>query len=319
MATHLAPTISPSSFDLALYVSEIPEFNLAASLLQGLARSVDFTIVNAARSLFKAVRTEIWESDATYDKLADLNSALNEQAFAESCFHAGGSDNVGYIETIKSLWPLRQAWIDDAIAATSLTLNWEGKINKFEPLDIETQICSPTFNVSKKTIGRITRQVERKAADLGIDDEDKAKTLANRIKREESNNADAEAAMKETANGVIHMLHEAVKLDTEEVVTEVIGSRKSTDGESHRVAHVAGKPDFHLLPYVLRFKLISDCIRTTELQAEWACKNNRMTDDEVDTFDMLCSKTIKVLRGVINSPQFKIAMAQAAAGETMTG
>lgn len=319
MATHTAPTISPSSFDLSLYISEIPNFDLCAALSQSLARSVDFTIVNAARSLFKQVRTAIWEGDCTYDRLADLNSALNEAAFAEASFHAAGSDNVGYIETIKSLWPLREEWVAEAVRATSFTIDWQGNPKHYEPIDIETQICTPTFTTSKKTIGRIMRQVERKADELGVDDDIKAKTLASRIKREEANNADAAAAMRETAHGVIHMLREALKLDTEEVVTETNGARKSADGECHRTAHVAGKPDFHLLPYALRFKLINDTIRSCELQAEWACKNNSMTDDAFDEFDMLCSKTIKVLRGIINSPQFRAAMAQNSAAEAMTG
>lgn len=296
MATHLVTT-SPNSFDLPMHISEIPQPDLAASLMQGLAKSVDFTIINAARQLFKQVRTDIWLGDCSLDTLAELSMALNEQEFAEASFHAAGIDNTGCIQTIQSLWPIREDWTDQARDLTSLTYNWEQKQNRFEPKDIEEQIREPEANTSKKTIGRITRQVERKAADLGIDDADKAKTLANRIKREAINNANMVSSMKETSNGVLHMLHAALRLE------EIDPTR----------------PDFHLLPYPLRYKLISDVIRTAELQSEWACKNNRMSDDEFDTFDMLCSKTIKTLRAVINSPAFKVAMAASEASETQTG
>ena len=104
--------------------------------------------------------------------------------------------------------------------------------------------------------------------------------------------------MKESASGVLHMLHAAIQADTE----------FSND-----------KRTFLSLPYTTRFKLINDVIRTCELQAEWACKNNRMTDDEFDTFDMLCSKSIKQLRGIVTSPAFRTAMAQHSAAEAMTG
>lgn len=318
MTTHLV-TVSPYSFDLPLCISEIPQVDLAASLMQGLAKSVDFTIINAARQLFKGVREEIWLGDCSLDTLAELNMALNEQSFAEASFHAAGIDNSGYIETIQNLWPLRDDWIEQARDLTALTYNWEQKQNKFEPKDIEAQICEPEVNTSKKTIGRITRQVERKAADLGIDADDKAKTLANRIKRETINNANMVNAMKETSSGVLHMLHAAIRLEREEVVTETNGDQRSTEGVSNRKQFTAGKPDFHLLPYPLRYKLISDVIRTAELQSEWACKNNRMSDDEFDTFDMLCSKTIKTLRAVINSPAFKVALQQVEASDAMTG
>ena len=319
MATHQVTTLSGNTFDLPLYISEIPQFDLSAALMQSLAKSVDFTIINAARNLFKSVRTEIWEGECSLDTMAELNSALNEAVFAETCFHEAGSNNMGLVETIQSLWPLRQDWIDQAVALTSLTHDWEGNPRSFIPLDIEEQIMTPVVNTTKRTIGRITRQVERKAADLGIDDEDKAKTIANRIKREASNNTDMVNAMKETSAGVLHMLYAAIKADSEPEVIETIGDKRSTDGVCNRRAHIAGKPDFHLLPYALRTKLISDVIRTCELQAEWACKNSRMSDDEFDTFDMLCSKTIKALRGIINSPAFKTAARVAEASEHVTG
>jgi len=317
--THTAPVISPSSFDLPLYISEIPQVDLAAALMRNLAGAADFAIVNAARSLFKGVRQEIWLGDCSLDTLADLNSALNEQSFAEDSFKAAGSSNIGNIETIKNLWPLRERWIEQARDLTSLTVNWEGTINKFEPKDIEEQICEPEVNTSKKTIGRIVKQVNRKAEELDIDEEDKARTLKNRLAREDVNNANMICNLKATSQGVLHMLYAAIRIDNEEVVTEINGARKSKENDCHRVAHVAGEPDFHLLPYNLRFKLISETIKHTELQAEWACKNSRMSEDEFDTFDMLCSKSMKALRSVISSPQFRTALAQLEASDAMTG
>lgn len=316
---HSVTTLSANTFDLPLYIAEIPQFDLSAALMQSLVKSVDFTTVNAARSLFKAVRSEIWEGDCKLDSMAELNSALNEQVFAETCFHEAGSNNTGFVETIQSLWPLREDWIDQARELTALTVDWQGNPRTFTPVDIEEQISNPVVNTSKKTVGRITRQVDRKAADLGIDDEDKAKTLANRLAREVRNNADMADSMKDYSGGVLHMLYAAIQADVEPEVTETMGEHRSRGGVCNRKAHIAGKPEFHLLPYALRFKLINDVIRTTELQAEWACKNNSMTDDDFDTFDMLCSKTIKTLRGILASPAFKVAMQQANATEHMTG
>ena len=177
----------------------------------------------------------------------------------------------------------------------------------------------PEIKVTQRTIGRIKRQVERKAVELDIDEEDKQRTLSNRLTREKENNAEMKAAMRKTSKGVLYMLHAAISADTEEVVTEINGDRKSIEGNCFRTTHVAGEPDFHLLPYALRFKLISDAIKHTELQAQWACKNGNLSDDEFDTLDMLCSKTVKTLRAVINSPQFKTALAQVESSEHMTG
>jgi len=319
MATHTVTTLSGNTFDLPRYIGEIPQVELAAALMQSLAKAADFTIINAARGLFKSVRAEIWENTCSLDSMAELNSALNEAAFAETCFHEAGSNNSGFIETIQSLWPLRQDWIDQAKELTSLTNDWNGNPRTFSPVDIEEQITAPVVNTSKKTIGRITRQVERKAVDLGIDEEDKARAIINRIKREAFNNADMANAMKETSSGVLHMLYAAVKVNADPEVTETVGENHSSEGVCNRKAYSAGKPDFHLLPYSLRTKLISDIIRTCELQAEWACRNNRLSDDEFDTFDMLCSKTVKVLRGIINSPMYKTAAAVAESSEAMTG
>ena len=285
--------------------------------MQTLARSVDFTLVNAARSLFKGVRQDTFQN-GTLDSIAELNAALNEQVFAETCFYEAGSTTTGFIETIQSLYPLREQWLEDAKRITALTVDWEGKPRAYTPLDLEEQICAPEINTSKKTIGRITRQVTRKAADMGIDEEDKLKTIENRLAREKTNNAEMVLSMKSTSAGVLHMLHAALQANIDTDTTDVNGGH-SSEGSSCRVEHKAGKPDFHLLPYSMRYKLISDVIRNAELQSEWACKNNRMSDDEFDTFDMLCSKTIKALRAVVNSPAFKAALAQTEASEAMTG
>jgi len=316
---HTAPTVSPSSFDLPLYISEIPQLDLSAALMRNLAGSCDFAIVGAARKLFNSVRDEVFNSTMEYESIAELNSAFNEQSFAEENFHAAGSDTMSYVDTIKSLYPLRESWIEQAKELTSLTVSWDGKINKYEPKDIEEQICDPEIKVTQKTIGRIKRQVERKAVEFGIDEDDKQRTISNRLEREMESNADMKDKMRKTSKGVLYMLQAAISANTEEVTTEINGSRKSTEGDCHRVVHAVGEPDFHLLPYALRFKLISDAIKHTELQAQWACKNGNLSDDEFDTLDMLCSKTVKTLRAVINSPQFKTALAQVEASEHMTG
>lgn len=312
--------MSGNTFDLPHYISEIPQFDLSAALMVALAKSADFAITKATNDLYKGVREEIFENNCSLDSLAELNSALNEQVFAETCFYEAGSNNKGSVEAIQALWPLREEWMQQAKELTGLTTDWEGTPRTFEIPDFEEMITNPVVNTSKKTINRITRQNGRKAADLGIDAEDAKSTLEKRLVRESQRNTEMAETMKNRSAGVLHMFHAALQADLSgNDVTETKGDRSSTDGNCQRRAHIAGKPDFHLLPYALRFKLINDTIRTCELQAEWACSNNRLSDDEFDTFDMLCSKTIKALRGIVNSPAFKTAMAAAQATEHMTG
>lgn len=319
MATHNV-TLSANTFDLPLYISEIPQFDLAASLMQALAKSTDFALIKAANSLYKGVREEIFNNNCSLDSLAELSSALNEQVFAETCFYEAGSNNQGSVETIQTLWPLRAEWMQQAKDMTALTVNYEGTPQGFDIPDFEMLITNPIINTSKKTINRITRQNERKAIELGVDAADARSTLGKRINREIERNEDMAEAMKARSAGVLHMFHAALQADlSNNDITETKGGRSSTDGNCQRRAHIAGKPDFHLLPYTLRFKLISDTIRTCELQAEWACSNNRLSDDDFDTFDMLCSKTLKALRSIINSPAFRTAMAAAQSTEHMTG
>jgi hypothetical protein len=119
--THLV--ISTMS-DLHDYVSEIPSAYVAAHVASSTAWKIDAMISGAARTIFKAVRQELF--DTGVDAMAELDIALAQVTYAEKSFAEIGFTQNGPVETIRALNSQRDQWHDLAYELTSLTSDYNG-------------------------------------------------------------------------------------------------------------------------------------------------------------------------------------------------
>lgn len=285
-------------FDLFTFIKNIPSPEIAAAAAQSTAWRADTLVIGAARQLFRTVRQE--QYDQGVDGLAELTSALNEQAYAESSFDEIGSHVTGPVTTIKELMYQREAWHALAGELTRLTCDYRGVPRTYTERSIEDQIFTPgAIKVSADTKRKLA--INAKHFAKAYDAPELADDLYKRkLERSENQAASLGETLKSQAQGVAHMFALAVSHPMELPQCKVDANFYSLTLDTQRV-------------------LIDNCIRAIERAADQACDDRNMKDSDYDILCLSAIKAVKELKSVQKSPRFVAAVQQEAAGEVNLG
>lgn len=287
-----------ASFDLFDYVNDVMSPEVAAAVAQSVAWRIDIMIIGAARTLYRDVRSEAFNTGV--DVLAELTLSLNMQAFAESSFYEAGSTVTGPVCSIKELMYVREAWHCLATNLTSLTYDRNGCPKVYIPKTIEMQIFEPgQMKVAPKTKARMMISAKRKAEAAEMP-EATDKLYANNLQRTEQRNADMSENLKNQAQGVCHMFDMACK---------------------HAMIDPSGDTTMEFMSLSLETQrvLINAAKVAAERAEQWAMDDLRMADSDFDVISLSVLKLDKDLRAVLKQPRFMIAAAQELAASANVG
>lgn len=287
-----------SYFDLFAHIKSIPSPEVAAQAAQSTAWRIDTLIISACRQLFKTVRQE--QYDQGIDGMAEITSALNEQAYAESSFDEIGSHVTGPVTTIKELMFQREAWHNLAAELTPLTVDYKGAPRVYVEKTIEDQIFTPgAMKVNPDTKRKLAINAKRFAE--AYEHPEMADELYKRkLARSEAQMSNIGETIKSQAQGVAHMFALAVKHPMEMPQCGTDANFYSLTPDTQRV-------------------LIDNCIRAVERAADQACEDRNMRDSDYDVLCLSAIKAVKELKSVQKSPRFVVAAQQEAAAETNLG
>ena len=288
-------------FDLIDYIRNTKNFEVAAQMAQSAAFTVDVNIQSAARQLFKMVRDDQLEKlagERTNDTLADLTAALEEQAFAERCFHEIGSDVIGPVETIRDLMALRDDIHEMAAELTAYCLDWKGNPRQYEIPDLgESFHKRPTLKVKEVTKRRATKSAELVGKEYGLDEKDVKSLVEQSLERKRNELR----SMEDTLATQVHAVH---------VMFTLAMSCKidCTPADS-----------FYTLGLDQQRKMIDACIKAAKRTKEYAENNDRMPDSDFDDILGCFLKVTRDLNGVLRSPRFAAHAASEAAAAVNVG
>lgn len=291
-------TKTHSYFDLFAHIKSIPSAEIAAQAAQSTAWRMDTLVIGASRQLYKTVKQE--QYDQGVDGMAEITSALNEQAYAESSFDEIGSHVTGPVTTIKELMYQREAWQTLAGELTRLTVDYKGVPRVYKEKTIEEQIFAPgAIKVNVDTKRKLAINAKRFAQ--AYDRPELADELyARKLARSEASAVNIGETLKSQAQGVAHIFALAVRHPMEMPQCDTDANFYSLTLDTQRV-------------------LIDNCIRAIERAADQACEDRNMKDSDYDILCLSAIRAVKELKSVQKSPRFMNAAQQEAAAETNLG
>lgn len=270
------------SFDLFDYIRSIHNVDVAAAVCQAVAWRIDTLLQSNARALFKAVREDQFKKGV--DGYAELNMALNEQAFAEHAFEETGSSTLGPVTAIKELVIHREGAHALCANLTAMTFDWQGQPRHYDIPDLDDVFFKKVeLKVKGQTKRRIAMSVERRAKVYALSQEDTQSLVNKRIQREEDRLNDISEVVQDQAAAVHEMFRLAVLAPEQ---TEV------------------GK-QFHTMDITLQRTLIEAARTAADRFEEQATSNNRLSDSD---FDNICISVMTInrdLKSVLDSPRFR--------------
>lgn len=283
-------------FDLIEFIRGVKNLEVSSQMAQSMAFRVDVNIQQAARQLFKLVRTKMHESqlEKNIDNLADLTAALGEQAFAERCFHEIGSDVSGPVETIRDLMAIRDDVHEMAAKLTSYCLDWQGHARQYEIPNLDDRFYEkPKLKVGELEKRRAETSARRRTEAYGLTPEESEKLLARKMNRKESNLREVE----DTLTNQAHIVHTMFNLAMS--------------------AHIEGftpADSFYKLDLVQQRQMIEACLKAAERTEEYAERDRNMSESMFDDIGITVMRVVRDFNGVLNSPRFS---AHAAAQEAI--
>ena len=285
-------------FDLFSFIKSIPSAEIAAQAAQSTAWRMDVMAIGAARQLYKTVKQE--QYDQGIDGMAELMSALNEQAYAESSFDEIGSHVTGPVTTIKEIMYQREAWQALAGELTRLTCDYKGVPRVYKEKSIEDQIFTPgAIKVNADTKRKLAINAKRFAQ--AYDSPELADELyARKLARSEASAVNIGETLKSQAQGVAHIFALAERHPME-------------------IPQCDTDANFYSLTLDSQRTLIDNCIRAIERAADQACEDRNMKDSDYDILCISAIKSVKELKSVQKSPRFVNAAQQEAAVEHNLG
>ena len=265
-------------FDLHDYVRKQQNPEVASHMAQAIAFSVDVALTGACRTLMKNLRTA--HVDHGIDSLSEMTAALAEMDFAEQVMDATGKDDLGPVETIKTLSLIREGWQNLAKELTGLTFDWQGRPRDYAVPDIEDILTREVkLAVKPVTMSRIRTQVERRAGTAPK--EDIQKIVDRRIKLEEQRASDRSKAMNEQ-QGTLLTLY-ALACDRS---TTIIA------------------PAFHEMPVELRRTMLEAALRGAARAEDYATSNSSVTDTEFDAIGFAVLEVERQLKTVLSGAAY---------------
>lgn len=285
-------------FDLFNYVNTIASPEVAAQVAQSTAWRIDVMIISAARSLYKDIREELFNTGV--DVRAELTLAMNQKSYAEQVFYENGSTVTGPVSTIKELMYQREAWHTLAKNLTSLTFDWKGTPRTYVEKSIEDQIFEPgQMKVSRETKAKHLKGAKRMAE--AYDQPEAAEILySRRLARSEQKMSDVSENLRDQAQGVANMFELAVRHPMEDPSGATTMEFTSLSLDTRRV-------------------LINAAITAAERAEEWAAEDRNMTDTGYDLICLATLKVVKELRAQLKQPCFVAAAQQEAAAAVNVG
>lgn len=275
-------TANNNYFDLKEYTEGMPEAYVAAQIAQSTAWRIDTLIVAEARTIFKAVREDLYAHGV--DGYAELTAALHEAEFAEQSFREIGSSIEGSIEKLRALNAQRDQWHEVAQDLTSMTSDWKGqpRVYTLEPLE-NAFYKDMSTKVNATTQRRLRMSANKMAEVYGA--ADAAEELYKRkLERQSTQLGRIAETMKDQAGAVFQMFQMALRDDD-------IGA--------------ALRPkNFYALPIEVQRVLLDNAIRAAERADEFAANERNMSDSEYDRILVTVIKAVKDFRAVLNSHRF---------------
>lgn len=281
--THLIS--SHNHFDLADFVRNITNVEVAAQIAQSVAWRIDTLIQSNARALFKFVR-EHKGGEVGIDNLADLTMALGEAAFAEQAFLEAGAAHTGPVTAIKELMFVRDDWHDLATELTSMTIDYLGRPRTYERPDLDESFAKkPEMKLSQVSKQRAKQGMERRAQAYGLSKEDIDAQLAKKLARKEASLNEVADVMHSQAHITFLMFQLACQI---KATTEI--------GEK-----------FYTMDIATQRTLIDSAITAAERTEDRAEDNRSLSDSAYDDICMNVLLSVRTLRDVLRSSRFTSA------------
>lgn len=285
-------------FDLFSAIKGIASPEIAAPTAQSTAWKIDALIIQSARQIYRGVKDHY--ANSGLDARAELTLALNEQAFAESCFDEIGSSMTGPITTIKELMFQREAWIALAVELTPLTLSYTGQPKVYEHKDLESSLFEiGPMKVNSQFKSRAQRSAKRNAEAFGMPEE-ADRLYQSKLARKEISMAGLAENLKDQAQGVAWMMYAANRADIKAVDTQTTAYFSSLTLPTQR-------------------ELINNAVQAAARALDWAADNRSLTEADYDMADLACLKFTRELQAVLKSSRFANAAQQEAAAAVNVG